>query len=67
MFPLFASLNDIYIYMCVCVCVGVCVCVCVCIGVSNLLAREVVEWKGMGVATVPVTEMNSYTKPDVLA
>ena len=32
------------------------------IGVSNLLTREVVEWMGMGVATMPVIEMNRYTK-----
>ena len=44
MFPLFANLNDIY--------------VCVYIGASNLLTREVVEWMGMGVATMPVIEMN---------
>ena len=35
---------------------------CVYIGVSNLLIREVVEWTGMGVTTVPVIEMNRYTK-----
>ena len=35
---------------------------CVYIGVSNLLTREVVEWMGMGVATMPVIEMNRYTK-----
>ena len=33
------------------------------IGVSNLLTREVFEWMGMGVATMPVTEMNRCTKP----
>ena len=52
-FPLFVSLNDIlYIYK---------------IGVYNLLTREVVEWTGLGVATMPVTEINRYTKSDVLA
>ena len=39
-----------------------CVCVCVCIGVSSLLTGEVFEWMGMGVATMPVIEMNRYTK-----
>ena len=34
---------------------------CVC-GVSNLLTREVVEWMGMGVTTMPVIKMNRYTK-----
>ena len=33
------------------------------IGVSNLLTRKVVEWMGMGVPTMPVIEMNRYTKP----
>ena len=51
MFPLFASLNDIIYNI-----------ICVYIGVSNLLTREVVEWMGMGVATMPVIEMNRYTK-----
>ena len=32
------------------------------IGVSSLLNRQVVERMGMGVATMPVTEMNRYTK-----
>ena len=36
--------------------------ICVYIGVSNLLTREVVEWMGMGVATMPVIGMNRYTK-----
>ena len=33
---------------------------CVYIGVSNLLTGEVVEWMGMGVATMLVIEMNRY-------
>ena len=49
MFPVFASLKYIYVYI-------------FNIGVSNLLTREIVEWMGMGVATVPVIEMNRYTK-----
>ena len=32
------------------------------IGVFNLLTRKVVEWMGIGVAIVPVIEMNRYTK-----
>ena len=31
-------------------------------GVSNLLTREVAEWMDMGVASMPVIEMNRYAK-----
>ena len=62
---------SLYLYICSQICVSIIcksyilyinMCVRVCIGVSSLLTREVVEWMGMGVATMPVIKMNRYAK-----